>query len=394
MSSLAQVVRCRAQLVLAALLLGLAGCDGAKEAEPEEGPHEPVVALTVGQAEALGLDSHVVAVQALPRLVEATAVVEGEPDRTAQLAARVAGRIVRVAVNEGDVVAARAVLATVESPELGQAKADFLAALAEETLAAQGVARAQALFRERITSERALREAEVAATRATAARDAAEARLHLLGLSDADLATIRQERHYDSTIEIRSPLGGVVIERRATVGATVVPTDHLFTVMDLDRVWVLADVYETQLGGVQRGQVTRIRTAAEPERVLEGRVEQVGATVEATTRAVKVRVVVDAANHGLKPGMFATVQIVGTPMEPAMVVVPREAVQQDAGTAIVFVVQGAGRYERRVVQVGAESGGWLPVSSGLSAGEMVITRGAFALKAEYRRAELGEGAGP
>ncbi len=378
-----------ALLVLAAGFL--TGCSGAPEEPAAEVPHDPFVALTEAQFEAAGIVVVPAESRALPVLIQATAVVEAEPDRTAQLAARVAGRVVSARVNEGDMVERGALLATIEAPELGQAKADFLAALAEETLADQTLARERRLFADRITPERSLREAERAAVSAEARREAAEARLHLLGLSDGDLEVIREEKHYDSTVEIRSPLRGVVTHRAATVGATVEASAPLFTIMDLDRVWIQAEVYETQLARLRTGQPVQIRAASYPDQVVTGRVEQVGSTVDLATRTVKVRVVTANPDRRLKPGMFATVTIDGGAEGSPTVVIPRAALQQDGALSVVFVEAGVRRYERRVVQVQAEAGDWIGVSTGLQPGERVVTRGAFTLKAEFRRAELGEG---
>jgi len=374
------------------LMIGLmAGCGEPPEEAAEAEEREPIVTLTESQHGAASIEVTPAETRAMPVVIEATAVVEAEPDRTAQLAARVAGRVVSVRVNEGDAVALGAVLATVEAPELGQAKADFLEALAGETLAGTTLDRARRLYADRIAPERALREAEGEAVRAEARREAAEARLHLLGVSDADLTVIRHEKHYNSTVEIRSPLRGIVTHRAATVGETVASTAPLFTVMDLDRVWIQAAVYETQVAKLRAGQPVQIRAASYPGQVLAGRVEQVGATVDLATRTVRVRVVTANPGHRLKPGMFATVRIDGGAEGAPMVVIPRDALQQDGSRQVVFVEVGARRYERRVVTVLAEAGDWVGVGTGLDAGEQVVTRGAFTLKAEFRRAELGEG---
>lgn len=374
------------------LLAGvLTACAQPPEAEPEEAAHEPIITLTVAQFEAAGIEVVPVERRPLANLIEATAVVEAEPDRTAQLAARVVGRVVSARVNEGDMVERGALLATIEAPELGQAKADFLGALAEETLADQTLARERRLFADRISAERSLREAERAAIGTAARREAAEARLHLLGLSDADLEVLRDEKHYDSAVEIRSPLRGIVTHRAATVGETVEATAPLFTVMDLDRVWIQAEVYETQLAALRPGQSVQIRTGAYPDQVATGQVEQVGSTVDRATRTVKVRIVTANPGHLLKPGMFASVTVDGGPAGAPMLVVPRASLQQDGASSVVFIALGDRRYERRVVQVEAESGDWIGIRAGLEPGDQVVTRGAFTLKAEFRRAELGEG---
>lgn len=376
---------------LMAASVAVSGCGPAPAPPVEEEEVHAFVQLTETQVAAAGIDS----VQATPRTmgsgIVVSAVVEAVPDRTTHLSARVEGQLVGVDLNVGDQVSRGARLATIDAPEVGRTKADYLAALAQETVAMSAVERARRLFSDRITSERSLREAEAEATRAVAEREATEARLHVLGLSDPDLDELRQERHYGSTVELRSPLEGVVTFRSATRGASVAPNELLFTVMDLSQVWVMGDLYDTQLANVRTGQMAQVRTAAYPDRSFEGRVEQVGPTVESATRAAKVRVVVANPGLVLKPGMFATLHLAPSQESPAVLAVPRDAVQRDGQDWIVFVLAGPGRFERRVVVPGVEVAGYMAIATGLQEREWIATHGAFALKAEYRRAELGEG---
>ena len=381
-------------LMLSLLLAGLAlpGCGEAMEEHEEESiPHSAEVTLSAEQAAAAAIDSFQVAARPLNLLVHTTAVIEPVPDLTAQIPARVAGQVISAQVNVGDRVQRGQLLGAVDAPELGRAKADFLAALADETVALQTVAREQRLFADRITSERRLREAEGDAIRAVAEREAAEARLHTMGLTDADLRAMREEQHYDSRIDLRSPIAGTVTARTAIVGASVSAADALFTVMDLSRVWIHGDLFDTQLQRVRVGQSVIVRTPSYPDRRFEGRVEQIGPVVEPATRSVQVRVTVRNDDLALMPGMFANLEISSDDQTERAIVVPRDAVQRDGAESIVFVVAGPNRFVRRVVRIGAESGEWVAIAEGVVEGEWVVSRGAFILKAEYRRAELGEG---
>lgn len=324
----------------------------------------------------------------------ASGVIEAVPDRTARIGSRVHGRIAAVLVNEGDRVAANAPLARVDSPELGQAKADFLAALAAEDLAAANAAREERLYRERISSEREWRSAAAEATRTRVGREAAEARLHALGMDDAGLADLMDERHYDATFDVRTPLAGEVVERRATVGEAVAPADRLFTVMDLRVVWARLEVFDDALADLAVGQSVRLTSRAFPGRTFAGRVDNIGAVVDPASRAVQVRVVVPNPDGRLRPGMFAEAAI-ERPLaaDSSRLIVPAAAVQEDGGERIVFVAANDTTFERRVILTGASGPDWLEVRSGLAAGDRIVVRGAFVLKAESRKGELGEGHG-
>jgi cobalt-zinc-cadmium efflux system membrane fusion protein len=377
------------------LVLAVSACGGKPEAADEAPAGEAdhgLVTLTPEQQRAAGVETAVAERRAMAQGVEVTGVIQAVPDRSAQVGSRVAGRIASVAVNTGDAVRAGDVLAVVDAPELGRAKADYIAAIAAAEVAQQTAAREQRLYQQRISSEREWREAEAAAARAVAERQAAEARLHSLGLSDDDLATLAVERHYGSTFEVRSPLTGVVADRRAIVGQTVEPTDALFTVLDLREVWALVDVYDEQLAALRQGQPVSARTRAWPERRFAGHVASIGAVLDSAARTLKVRVVLHNSDGALRPGMFVDAEITaGQRRDSLLVVVPAAALQRDGGEMVVFVARGDGRYERRVVEPGTVTREWAAIRAGLAEGERVVTRGAFVIKSEFRRGELGEG---
>jgi cobalt-zinc-cadmium efflux system membrane fusion protein len=378
-------------LVVLGLLGTACGGDAPPRDAPEDAHDEGVVVLTPEQVQSAGIETAAVEFRPATSVIEATAVVEGVPDRTATIGSRVEGRVAWTGANVGDTVGVGAVLARIDSPELGRAKADYLAALAAADVARQTAEREARLYRERISSEREWREAEAEATRAVAERDAAEARLHALGLTDDDLGALTTERHYSSTFDVRTPIRGIVVDRRAALGATVAPTDVLFTVMDLRAVWVQVDAYDEQLAGLRVGQAVHARTRAYPDRVFTGRIDNIGAILDPATRAVKLRVVLPNPDGALKPGMFADVDIeVAAKASDSVLAVPAGAVQEDGGQRIVFVVAGPGQFSRRVIETGAAGHDWVPVRSGLAPGDQVVIRGAFILKSELRKGELGE----
>lgn len=392
--SLWRVAGIRARCTGAVLAVALAGCGGTAPAgdTPVEEEGEQSIHLTPDQVVAAGITLAAAEVRSLTDRIEATAVIEAVPDRTARVGSRVSGRVTGVHVNVGDQLREGQELALVDSPELGRAKADFLAALADEGVARQTADREERLYRERISSEREWREAEATAVRARSDREAAEARLHALGMTDSDLEALTTERHYGGTYPVRTPLAGVVVERRATLGETITPAEVLFTVMDLATVWLQVEVYDEQLTALAVGQTVRARARAWPDRVFSGRVDNIGAVLDPTTRAVRVRVVVANGDGALKPGMFADVEIERPlPGDSTVLAVPAGAVQEDRGVQVVFLARGPGEYQRRVVTTGPALRDWVVIRGGLAPGDSVVVTGAFVLKAESRKGELGEG---
>ena len=393
--------RWTAGLMVAVSLAGAAACKGkpgakegaeAEEGHADEGGKEGIVRLAPEQVQAAGIVTAPAETRAEVSLLDATAQIEVSGDRQARVGPRIAGRIVDLRAGVGDVVARGATLAVVESPDLGRAKADYIAAVANARVTRESAERERALFEKRISSEKDYREAEAAAIRADAEMNAAENRLHALGVSDAELARVRREGHYSSTMAISAPIAGVVAERSATLGQMVEPTDTLFLLMDLREVWILVDVYERDLAQVRVGQNVRVRIAALGDQQFAGKVASVGATIETKTRTAKVRVVLQNPAAVLRPGMFASVVFEGTtgPAGHEAVFVPADAVQRDGKRSLVFVARGPGEFEAREVELGHESEGNLEIEQGVKAGEAVVVRGSFVLKSELKKAELGE----
>lgn len=326
--------------------------------------------------------------------LEATAQIEPAADRVAKIASRVTGRIVAVHVSIGDRVSSNQTVAVLDSPDMGQAKADYLSALATATLARTTATRERQLFERRVSAESEWREAEAEALRSEAATNAAENRLHALGVEESELAALRTERHYTATMQLRTPIAGVVAERDAAAGQMVEPMNAFLTVMDLREVWTIVDVYEQNLSQVRVGQSVDVTTTTYPHDTFAGKVASIGAVIEPQSRSAKVRVVLPNPTERLKPGMFATVRFQGTIQSEALqLYVPASAVQRDGKRLLVFVPEGAGVFRARVVRVGQETSDWVQILDGLTVGERVVTTGAFLLKSELRKGELGEGGG-
>ncbi|MBL8989833.1 MAG: efflux RND transporter periplasmic adaptor subunit [Gemmatimonadetes bacterium] len=388
--SLKSILTC----LLASSIAACRGDNSGEDAPPEAvAPGPQRVELTADQMTSAGIAVAVIEERPLTDQFEATAEIEAAPNRFAQVGARVVGRVLTVAVAEGDKVAAGQPLAVIDSPELGQATGDYLAAVTTANVAREIADRERALFDRRISSEREWRLAEAEAVRTRAAKEAAENRLHAFGLSDAELQKLQVERHFSSEVSVRSPLSGVVSSRTAAIGRIVQPGDGLFEVVDLAEVAIAIDVYEQSLTRVKPGQQVEVRTVATGSALFRGHVSSVGAVIERQSRTVKVRVVLHNPDRILRPGMFATVRVLGSgPSSTAerVLVAPTTAVQQDGSAAIVFVRVGPRTFERREVELGPAQGDLTVVRRGLSPGDVVVTAGSFILKAELRKGELGE----
>ncbi len=313
-------------------------------------------------------------------------VVEPNGYRTVDVTPIVGGTVVTMAVDLGTGVRRGMVVARLRSPELTDEVRRWLTFRAERDVVARRLTRTQGLTKIGAASRQELEEVEAEVVRADTELDTARSRLIRLGFTDAALQGIGQGDAIPETIDVRAPAGGVVIRRAANPGQNVGPDEPLVTLADLDTVWVMGDVFEQDLAHVRVGQPATVTTDALPGRTWTGRVTYIDPEVARDTRTVRVRVEVANPGGALKFGMFVGISVGGV-ASSSRVVVPRAAVQTLGAVPVVYVEDAAqpGRFTERVVVLGDITGDVVEVRAGVSAGERVVARGSFFLRAERDR---------
>jgi cobalt-zinc-cadmium efflux system membrane fusion protein len=311
-----------------------------------------------------------------------------DQDHLALVGPLVAGRVARLAVGVGDKVRRGQVLAEIESADVGQARADLIAARARAAAAELNLRRESDLAEKRISSAREKELAEAQSITERAAVRAATERLRALGLQPQDVAAIDKGEAADQggRLPVRAPIDGVVLERSVTLGQAVERATDAFKIANTDHVWVNLDLYEKDLPRVHVGGRVEIRADAYPSEVFKGRVAYVVPVVEEATRTAKVRVELANESGKLSFGQLVTARLVGDPSTVAapVLAVPRAAIQRVDGRSVVFVKGGNG-FERRVVDLGVSTGDEVEVRQGVREGELVASDGAFLLKSELLR---------
>ena len=210
--------------------------------------------------------------------------------------------------------------------------------------------------------------------------EAARQRLLLWDIRPADIARLERTGEVQRTLDLYSPVSGYVTQKMALHGMRVTPVDTLFDIADLSHLWVMADVYESDLAAVRTGMPAALTLSYLPGRTWRGSVTYIAPVVEETTRTIKVRVEVDNADGQLKPEMFADV-ILETGRGSGLVV-PESALLKTGERTLVFVDLGDGRMEPREVEAGAKVVEGVQVLRGLSEGEKVVTGANFLLDSE------------
>jgi len=209
---------------------------------------------------------------------------------------------------------------------------------------------------------------------------AARQRLLLLDVRPADIARLESTGEVRRTLDLYSPVSGYVTQKTALHGMRVTAADTLFDIADLSHLWVLADVYETDLPAVRVGMPAELGLSYLPGRTWRGLVTYIAPVVEEKTRTIKVRVEVDNADGQLKPEMFADVAL-RTALGEGLVV-PESALLKTGERTLAFVDHGDGGLEPREVRVGAKVAEGVEVLVGLAEGERVVTAANFLLDSE------------
>jgi cobalt-zinc-cadmium efflux system membrane fusion protein len=303
-----------------------------------------------------------------------------DANRHVEVAPPISAQVVAIHASQNERVSRGAVLVELRSVDLGRARAAHLSAEARVVLARQTLDRKQALASERIASRREVEEAEAGVKAAEAELRAAAAALASLG------APPDSAGEDPSRFELRSPIQGVVLERAAVVGQQADPSEPLFEIADLEKVWLVVQAFERDAGRVREGAPARITFPALPGRTFEGRVDQVGLQVDAASRTVPIRLTIPNPDGLFRPGMSATASVdLGGDRVP-VVAVPAASLQRLEERWVVFLPRGEGAFEIRTIGRGRDLGGEVEVVSGLSPGETVVVEGAFLLKAEADKA--------
>ncbi|WP_462329366.1 efflux RND transporter periplasmic adaptor subunit [Thiohalocapsa halophila] len=301
------------------------------------------------------------------------------------VAAPQAGVIEALLVAEGERVEAGQVLARLASPELVAVQGDYLEALTRLGLAGSELAREQMLHREGITAERRVIEAQAKRRELATLVDQHRQRLALAGLEPAAIEALAQSRRLSSTLPMRTPIGGVVLEQLADTGESVATSAPLYRIGELSPLWVEVHVPVGALAGVAVGGRVRL-PAVGPKPGVDGRIITVGRMVHGEDQGVLVRAEVTAGTEDLRPGQFTEVQLltvaVGEADGAGRWRLPRAAVVRDAGDAYVFAAAEGG-FRAVPVTLLAEEDRTLVVQGDLSAADQVAVSGVVALKAAW-----------
>jgi len=339
------------------------------------------VTLTAAQVAHGGVQWEPVATSTVASVATVPGQVIPNEDRTARLGATVRGRVIAVQVRPGDRVSAGRVLVTLQSPEAGMAQSDVDKARAQASYARSARERAERLLALKAIPQqdydRAIADDELASAELRRAKSVAEQ------IGAAASAT--------GEIAIRSPLSGVVLARTAVPGSVIEAGAPLVVVTDASTLWLSIDAPENLASLFRAGAQLRFTVPAYPADTFSARIDAVGAGLDPSTRTLPIRAVIRNRDDRLKPEMLASVTAAGGGAVSAPSV-PEDAVQLLDGKSVVFVAHpdsmGGAKFAPREVQLGSRSGGRIAITHGLAVSDIVVTRGALAIKAQIKKGAM------
>jgi cobalt-zinc-cadmium efflux system membrane fusion protein len=339
----------------------------------------------------LGLQTAPVIEERHAHTLRANAEVAYNASRYAEVRPRIAGFAREVKVEAGDDVHRGDVLAVIDSAEVGTAKAQYITAASEVTLAEATHKRTTALVQRDAVPGKNQLEAETALNRARASLMEAEQRLRNFGFTDTELARIRETRDTTTLLPVVSPIDGTVVAREATAGEAVEPTTRLFDVADTSSMWAWIDVSERDAAQVAKGQPVTFTVTGTDGSGYSGHVTWIGTEVNPQTRTTRVRAELKNHDGKLRANQFGRAEIqVGA--EHAAVIVPKAAVQDFERARLVFLAQADGSFRpQRVTTRPTSRSDSVEVTWGVKPGQRVVTARSYLLKTELMRDALGAG---
>lgn len=352
------------------------------EASVPQGPQAPPgqVWLTAQQVKDAKIEIQTVAEQDVDDTILTSGRVALEDLKSAHVFTPVTGRVVKIEAQLGQRVKKGDPLAVIESPDIGNAVSDVHKAQADVIAAEHDFKRKKELFEEKAGSAADQEAAEDNWRKTKAEVERASQKAFLLRAGNVDSVT--------QTFTLTSPIDGEILMMNINPGAEVQgqytggTTQELFTIGEIDKVWVIGDLYEMDLARVQVGAPAQVTTVAYKDKSFSGKVDWVSGMLDPTSRTARIRCTFDNPDRLLRPEMYATVRI--SVEQKKALAIPRNALLRLGEYKVVFVEIGEDKgliqFERLPVDVDeGESSPWLEVKHGLDADQKIVVSGAILL---------------
>lgn len=332
----------------------------------------------------IGLQEDAAESRAIEEVLTVNGMIGSHPDRTVAISARIGGKILGAWGLAGSPVEKDEKLVEIHSLELERLETDLIQAWNRLGLADADRDLVRELAARKAIALKDLLKKEMEQRQAAREVEGLQARLRLIGIAESEIEQMKSTSRVTSSLVLRAPIAGVIVERNVVLGETVSPEKILFRLADLRRVLAEGEAFESQAPLLRRGLPVRITVAALPGRKFEGRITNIGAAVDPEKRTIRFLAEVENPPEApLRPNMFARMTVV-IGQQLKVLAIPLDAVIGERGEEVVFVAAADG-YERRPVSLGHRDDRYAEVKQGLALGERVVTTGKRQLEALYRK---------
>jgi cobalt-zinc-cadmium efflux system membrane fusion protein len=361
--------------VLAVAVMSVTGCASKTDGSPQAAaPTANNARLTADQRQHVQL--YTVQPSRFHRTIETTGVVDFDNDQATSVLAPFSGPVSQLLVPLGAQVRDGTPLATVDSPDFATAISTYRKALATAQTDRRLADLDKDLLEHNGVSQREEDQAQTDAVSAEADRDAALRALVSLKVAPQTIKDIQEGRRVSDTAAfIRSPIAGTLVERLITPGQLLqAGTTACFTVANLSRVWVLAQLFGSDLAAVSRGDSAQVVTGVGTNS-FSGKVDNIAALVDPDTRSVQVRVVVENPGNFLKKQMYVRVLIQAREESTGLLIPVSAVLRDDENLPFVYVAQADGSFARQHITLGYRAGDQYDIGAGLRAGDQIVVAG-------------------
>jgi len=345
-----------------------------------DGESPDIIAFSEDEKKALGIRTARVSRRALRSQLKAMGKVLSPQQKRAIVSYAFPARIAGIHVSIGDWVKAGDKLVTLQSEEVGNARADYFKAKADYELAKRNLEREKNLHERGVGARKDMLTKEAEFKVAEAGLDAVEKKLHVLGFTEEQVNEMGKAHQINPTISLHAPIAGKIIAFNAVRGAMVDQSTEILSIMDPSLVWVDAEIFERDIARIKLTQEVKVSVPAYPSDYFQGKVSFIGDVLNEESRTITVRTEVPNRDGKLKPGMFADMTIYLT-HRGEVLAVPEEGVLDDNGEKIAFIPADGG-YRMQAVQVGMKDAGFYEITGGLEEGQEVVTAGNYQIKSK------------
>jgi cobalt-zinc-cadmium efflux system membrane fusion protein len=379
--------------ILPAVIL-FTGCSRKKasdEEQSEKNANSEIVKLNGKQIKEIGLTAETAVYKPFTGYLKVPATVLTNQDNEALVGSLVQGRVKKVFVKVGDYVKAGQVLMYVEGLEIGEIKASYLTAKSNLELKKANFERQKVLFGQKAGAQKTMLEAKSEYEKAQAEFNAADKKIHSIGLSDSDVidaAGLRAEEHTAGTLRIKAPISGIITERNVVIGQLIESSTNAFRIINTGSVWIDGQVTEKDINKIAPNSTVTFTSSSVPDIEAKGKINYVGQVIDEKSRTMTIRAEFANNNNRLKPQMFGELLVPAAHNYKA-ILIPSEAIVKFDSKDYVFVRKDAGTFQRRSVKTGSVQKELVEIKEGLTEGEQVVIKGSFYLKSEMMKSQFG-----